>query len=220
MGKSGMQPQGKVKINWSGNFAYAIGLLVTDGNLSRILGKISFVSKDKDQVINLKNALGLRNKIGRHHSGTTSKKSFHVQFGDILFYNFLLSIGLTPDKSKTIGAIAVPERYFADFLRGYFDGDGCFYFYWDPRWKSSFMIYIELASASVTNITWLQSRILGLFAIKGRITKSENNSCFRLKFAKVASLKLLKRLYPDEGVISLARKRLKINQALAILNRQ
>jgi hypothetical protein len=31
MGKMGPKPKGKVKIKWSANFAYAIGLLTTSG---------------------------------------------------------------------------------------------------------------------------------------------------------------------------------------------
>ncbi len=33
MGKRGAKPQGKVKIKWSPNFAYAVGLITTDYSL-------------------------------------------------------------------------------------------------------------------------------------------------------------------------------------------
>ena len=52
MGKRGQTPQGKVDIRWSANFAYAIGLLVTDGNLSSDGRHIIFVSKDMEQINN------------------------------------------------------------------------------------------------------------------------------------------------------------------------
>ena len=49
---------------------------------------------------------------------------FVIQFGDRIFYDFLISLGITPAKSKTIASLKIPEKYFADFLRGCIDGDG------------------------------------------------------------------------------------------------
>ncbi|MBU3925023.1 hypothetical protein KJ854_03730 [Patescibacteria group bacterium] len=215
-----MKPQGKVKIKWSAEFSYAIGLMATDGNLSSNGRQFDFTSNDKEQVENFKKCFGLKNKISLKSSGSSPRSSFHVQFGDIRFYTFLLSIGLTSKKSKTMGELTIPDKYFFDFLRGHFDGDGTFYSYWDPRWRSSFMFYIELTSASKNHILWLQKRIFGLRGIKGRITKSRNNSAYRLKYAKAESLKLLPKLYYDKFVICLSRKRKKIEQALKIAGKK
>ncbi|MFZ3020148.1 MAG: hypothetical protein WA051_01335 [Minisyncoccia bacterium] len=52
MGLRGPKPKGKVNVRWSANFAYAIGLLVTDGNLSPDGRHISFVSRDIEQINN------------------------------------------------------------------------------------------------------------------------------------------------------------------------
>lgn len=54
----------------------------------------------------------------------------------------------------------IPGKYFFDYLRGCFDGDGCFYSYWDPRWRSSHMFYLEFISASKNHIDWLQKKKL------------------------------------------------------------
>gem|GEM_PF-6676481 len=45
-----MKPLGKVKIQWSPEFAYVIGLLTTDGNLSPDGRHINFTSKDRELV--------------------------------------------------------------------------------------------------------------------------------------------------------------------------
>ena len=42
-------------------------------------------------------------------------------------YADLLKLGLTPNKSKAIRLPNVPDKFFSDFTRGYFDGDGCVY---------------------------------------------------------------------------------------------
>jgi hypothetical protein len=70
--------------------------------------------------------LKIKNKIGTKVGGYNGTQSFRVQFGDVTFYNFLLTIGLMPHKSKILTSIAVPKEYFFDFLRGHFDGDGTF----------------------------------------------------------------------------------------------
>ena len=151
-------------------------------------------------------------------SGSTKEKNiFFVQFGDVNFYRFLQSIGLTPNKSKTLGKIKVPNKYFFDFLRGHFDGDGTFYSYWDPRWRSSFMFYTEFISASKKHILWLQEEIFNRLNIKGHITKDGRQVCYQLKYAKSDSYKLLPKIYRQGNKLCLSRKYLKIKQSLAII---
>src|SRR3989344_2092153 len=115
-----MNRLGKVNLSWSGNFAYAIGLIATDGNLSPDGRHINLTSKDEEMVLNFKGCLSVNNKIGKKSRGgdLTNKKYFVIQIGDNNFYDFLLSLGLTPAKSKTIGPLKIPSVYFKDFLRG------------------------------------------------------------------------------------------------------
>ncbi len=212
------KPQGKVVIRWSPAFAYAIGLLTTDGNLSPNGRTLNFTSKDREQVLTLCRCLGIENKIGRKaRGGEKVKKYYVVQFGDVLFYKFLLEIGLSPNKSKTLGALKIPDLYFFDFLRGHFDGDGTFYSYWDPRWRSSFMFYTEFVSASKTHIIWLRKEIHKHLDIKGHLTGDGRKITVQLKYAKAESLKLLEHMYYRRSIVGLTRKRLKIKKALGIL---
>ena len=107
--------------------AYTVGLIATDGCLSK--GHlIDLTSKDREQLENYIKCLGINNKIGKKDSGQ-GKTAFRVQFRNVFFYNFLVSLGLSPAKSKTIGVLKIPNKYFFDFLRGSFDGDGCSYSY-------------------------------------------------------------------------------------------
>lgn len=209
------KPQGKVKIEWSPEFAYAIGLLTTDGNLSPDGRHINFTSKDLELTKLFKACLRIKNKIGRKARGAGGEKKYYViQFGDVLFYRFLLTIGLSPNKSKTLSAIDIPEPYFFDFLRGHFDGDGTFYSYWDPRWRSSFMFYFEFLSASKSHIDWLREEIFKKIKIKGHITKMGIHVCYQLKYAKKETLRLLPFLYYKKDISYLSRKYLKIQKCL------
>lgn len=211
-----MKPKRKNKIKWSPNTAYAVGLLTTDGNLSNSGRHIDFTSKDIQLIRTFKKCLGIKNKIGLKTSGFSNKKYPRIQFSDVILYNWLLSIGLTPKKSKTIGALKIPDKYFFDFLRGHFDGDGCCYSYWDKRWDSSFMFYMKFYSASKEHILWLRKKIKNLINIKGDLTKNGRDYVYQLKYAKRESKMLILKMYYKKNLPCLERKYKKLKKILNI----
>src|SRR3989338_4215209 len=208
--KRGTRPKGKVKILLSPQFAYAIGLIASDGCLSPNGRHIVFVSEDTEQLINFMRALNI--------TVAQRKNSNRVQFSDVLFYRFLLTTGLMPNKSKILAQLNIPTEYFFDFLRGSFDGDGSFYSYWDPRWKSSFMFYTTFVSASKAHIEWLRSILKKKLMVIGYVTfGGRGNGYYQLRYAKKESLKIIKKMYYTPAVACLGRKRLKIQRALGII---
>lgn len=214
-----MHPLSRVNSSWSPKLAYAVGLITTDGCLSTDGRHIELTSKDVEQLENFMACLEIKVKIGTKQSGYTGKRTARIQFGDINFYHFLMKIGLTPAKTKNLSSLKIPRRYFFDFLRGHHDGDGCFYSYWDPRWKSSFMYYTVFMSASEKHILWLKNTITTLIGIRGHLNKGKSRSksdIFQLKYAKAESAKLLPRMYYSDKIVCLKRKRLKIQSALQI----
>ena len=220
MGKRGPKPKQRISEQWTPNLAYAIGLLATDGCLSSKGNHIDLTSKDVEQLKNFSTCLGIPLQIGEKYSGD-GKRSFRIQFKSVIFYNFLLSIGLTPVKSKTLGALKIPHKYFFHFLRGVFDGDGSTYSYWDPRWKSSFMFYVCFASASEEFLCWLQQTLRERLGVAGHVTMAAGHSTKQLKYAKRESLLILRRMYRSapKGTY-LSRKHLKIQRMLAIVGEQ
>ena len=214
-----MKPLSKTSTIWSSNLAYAIGLITTDGSLSKDGRHISFTSKDKEQINNFKHCLGIENKIGRKsRGGETEKKYYVIQFGDVNFYRFLLSIGLTPNKSKTITKLKIPPEYFFDFLRGHFDGDGYCYSYWDKRWKSSFMFYVGFISASKDHIFWLRNEIKNVLNIEGHVTNGKR--VIQLKYAKKQAKIIIPKIYYRKNLPLLSRKYKKLEKILRIDNRE
>lgn len=204
------------RIQWSADLAYAIGLITTDGSLSKDGRHINLTSKDVDQLETFSKILRLKNKISTKIGGYSGTICYQVQFGSVNLYKFLLEIGLTPNKTKTLGALKIPSEYFADFLRGHLDGDGSTYSYWDKRWKSSFMLYTTFMSASEAHIEWLKAQIKNLYSISGRVTN--HGSCYLLRFAKRESLRLVEVMYYDTDVPYLFRKKFKIDLALSIIS--
>lgn len=211
----GNQKNKNYVINWTPEFAYAIGLITTDGNLSNDGRHLAFVSKDKQLIKTFKKCFGLDCKISPKKSTFTGKKDCHcIQFSNVRLYKYLIEIGLHPNKSKTLKEIKVPNKYFFDFLRGHFDGDGSCYSYWDKRWPNSFMFYTYFISASISHIKWLQSRIKKFLNIYGSIDKSRR--IWQLQYAKKDSQTLWKKIYYKHDLPCLLRKRRKIEKILAI----
>lgn len=207
------------EFKWTPELAYVAGLLVTDGNLSKDGRHITMTSADKDLLKTFKLCLKIKNKITpRNNSGYSKKTYYRVQFGSVQFYNWLLNIGITPAKTYTIGDLKIPKDVFRDFLRGHLDGDGCIQTYIDTyntykekRYLNK-RIYTRFLSASKKHIDWLYKMTVNCLPIKGAIIFKEGRSekhvpMWEVRFAKYASLKLLKWLYYRPNIPSLNRKR-------------
>lgn len=213
MGLRGPKPKGKVNTCWSPNLAYAVGLITTDGSLSKNGRVVDFTSKDRRLVETFITSLCISQKIGTKISGT-GYLAFRVQVGDVLFYNFLQNVGLSPNKTKTVAKLKIPTQYFADFLRGHFDGDGSSYSYFDKRWKASFMFYISFVSASKDHIYWMQKMNRRLYGIAGHIKKVSGKEFYELRYAKKEGLVLAKIMYYNPLVPCLQRKRQKLLKSI------
>lgn len=216
MGLRGPKPKRK-GIAWSSELAYAVGLMTTDGNLSPDGRHLSLTSKDVPQLKAFLKCIDRPDVPIAIKRGSYRPFITHVQISDVTLYDFLLSIGLMPNKSKLLGKLAIPDEYFFDFLRGHHDGDGTFYSYFDPRWKSSFMFYLVFLSASPTHVYWIRESLERLLGVSGHITTAKTNCIVQLKYAKREALLILTKLYPNQDTICLSRKRLKIERALRIV---
>lgn len=205
MGKRGIPPQKQVSTEWTPLLAYAVGLITTDGCLSKDGRHIDFTSKDKDLVLSFRKCLGLKNKVGLKTSGSAEHKDyFRIQFGDINFYRWLRKIGLSPNKSRTLGPLRISNEFFFDFLRGCFDGDGTIHAFWDLRWRSSYVLYIKFASASPPYLKWLQRKIYALSGIIGNIQIASRS--YQLVYAKRNSYILFEKMFYTKNIPYLRRK--------------
>ena len=210
-----MKPRKQVAIKWNSNFAYALGLITTDGNLYNDGYHFDFTSKDKYLIQLFAKCLGLKNKIGRKTSGYTGRTdAFRIQFGDVNFYKWCLEFGLKPNKSKRLKGLKVPDKFFFDFLRGCFDGDGSMYAYWDPRWHSSYMFYLQFASASSPFLIWLRNTIKRLAKIDGKINNMKKAR--QLRYAKNGTIAVFNKMFYDKNVSCLRRKFIKAQKIFEI----
>lgn len=217
-----MRYTSKRSYQWNADIAYSVGLIASDGCLQKDGRHIDLTSTDMEQLQNFALALGREMYIGPKKSGA-SHQAYRIQFSDVAYYDFLLTAGLTPDKSKTIGSLEIPDEYYAAFLRGLFDGDGTCYGYYDLRWKSSFMFYVGFATASEAFAQYIRTsntRLIGTSA--GSIRHSPR--VLSLMYAKKDAHLLAEFMYADGSSLRLTRKYQKLlefvhHDQTAILNR-
>lgn len=196
-----------ISLVWSRELAYTIGLIATDGNLSPDKRHINITSKDEDILLAIRNSLGLTCKIGKKARGASLEKKYSVlNIGSKNFYNFLLSIGLRPNKSKTMGELQVPRKFFGDFLRGCIDGDGSITSSTHPETKLK-QLRVRLVSASTSFLDWIKVEInRQLKLCGGWVYTSPNKTIHTLSYGKQDSIKILKFIYKRKGNLYLKRK--------------
>ncbi|MCA9325381.1 LAGLIDADG family homing endonuclease, partial [Candidatus Saccharibacteria bacterium] len=193
--------------SWSPGLAYTVGLIASDGCLQKDGRHIDLTSVDIEQLHNFQEAIGRKLPISSKFNNN-NQKAWRIQFSDVAYYDFLLSAGLTPNKSKTIGSLDIPDELYSDFLLGLFDGDGSSFGFVDKRWKSSFMFYITFTSASPLFLNFIKatntrrSHTTGGFVHKSIRAES-------LAYAKRDSHLLFAYMYKTGHVPSLTRKKLK-----------
>ena len=197
-------------LTWTPEIAYAVGLVATDGNLSPSGRHVSVSSAEREVLETFLRCVERSAHIGTNRSGFGSL-TLRVQIGDVGLYRWLQSIGLTPRKSHTIGAIDCPREVFPHLLRGLLDGDGSIVDgTYDGTGKARGHRYrvlkVRFISASETHVNWLRRRIAAEFGLSGSVRCEER--VFRLTYNKRAAVQLLHRMYPEPDVPCLERKHL------------
>jgi hypothetical protein len=194
------------KIIWSRNLAYVVGLITTDGCLSKDGRHIAFVSKDLEQIINFCKILKLTNKISPHKSSYNPKGSYyHIQFGNVSLYNFLLKTGLTPNKSFSLKTLDIPPKFFIDFLRGHLDGDGNISVVYHKESQYP-QLRLRFCSASLNHLLWMKKSLLNQYNISGGFISKKIRNTHYLVYSKVDATKLLELMYYHRVKYFLGRK--------------
>lgn len=193
---------------------YLAGLIATDGCLSRTERHVTIVAKEADFLEMIRQRCGISNRLSACLNGR-GQRAYRIQICSQRYFKQLEDIGLTPAKSKSIGALVVPDLMWFDFLRGVIDGDGSIRRWTHPGNKIE-QWSLRIFSAAPAFLAWIQSFSLRLSGAKGRIHHA-HDSVWVLKYGKIAAQRMLRACYDGE-VPALERKRRLALECAAVSN--
>ncbi len=115
--------------------AYVLGYITADGCIAISRDQyrknpftLNITSAEKAHLFRLRRALGSGHKISKKRGGAQNI-AFQLQIRNPNLTADLMDLGTKPRKTYHLDPIWVPDKFFADFVRGFFDGDGSVYIY-------------------------------------------------------------------------------------------
>lgn len=200
--------------------AYFIGFLFADGwvinnskNRNYEVG-MQLQSCDRYILERLNNELGGVHII-THEEPTVriiEERTANIGHQDVLriyskeMVTDLIRIGITTRKTEKDIYPKIPKQFFFDFLRGYIDGDGCY-------WKTRNNYFLHITCASKTVLEYIQERLLS-YGIPTTIYMEKKRK-YRLVCSRISTMKkLIPMIYHDNNVFCLSRKKEKVQSYL------
>jgi len=179
--------------------AYVLGYLYADGSLENspiIRGKyVRVTSTDKITISKFKSWLGSGHKIVKINPPSHNRKPlYRLRIGSHKMYNDLINLGLYPHKSLTIKLISLPNKFLSDFVRGYFDGDGCVYVEKNKDKTRIKRLSIIFSSGSKIFLEQLRNMLSKKINLSMHPVHKGNRS-FQLRYSTKDSLELFKLMY-------------------------
>jgi len=169
--------------------AYVLGFFAADGYITHNKRGADYWCieiKDRDLLEKMKSVIGSGHKISIRRTGL-----YRLQVGSKEMCKDLERLGFGPDKTRSLAVPHVPAYYLRDFVRGYFDGDGCV---WTgaghtDRLKPSHDIRVIFTSCSAAFLTELRHRLRLHFILGGPLRRGNGDFC-RLTYSSTSSLKM------------------------------
>ena len=185
----------------SNNMAYMLGFQYADGCIyGNKMFDITVHAKDKYIIKKFAEELGYEGPIIDY----VDRQAARINFSCVVIYNDLIALGGMERKSNTIKfpTNIIPKEYLSDFIRGYFDGDGCACLIKNNRLNTTF------CSGSKEFLDELLKILKEEADIEGGSYSSVNKTiCFGSK----DSIKLGKYMYKNNPELFLERKKNKFD---------
>lgn len=180
---------------------YVVGFVSADGNIGTGLTGVT-AAQTELEILEDMGAL-----IGRTPTVLRKDGTYILSLGGkLLAKHFGDRWGIFPNKSKTIRLQGVPDEYFGDWLRGYFDGNGCVL---NVRKDGVFTgAHIGITSGSVGLLEDIRGRLSSLGAGWHKIAMNDRGwgTSYSIKYGKADSERIYHLMY-DGASLFLKRKK-------------
>ena len=201
--------------------SYVLGFFMADGSITvnpRGAHFISIQICDKKILENMREVLDSEHKIALRKGKGNISDIYRLQIGSKEMCNDLRKLGVAERKSHTMGLPKIPKKYFGDFVRGYFDGDGNVWvgFSKKNQFKKNYTIQTAFTSASNEFLKDLRKFLQQKRKIKGgSIYKKKNSNAYCLRFSVKDSILLYRLMYDNlVGNLFLNRKKKRFEKFL------
>lgn len=184
---------------WTPEMAYVLGFFAADGyiTVNRRGGQFwSIQITDKELLCSIKRTVGSEHRIGERLGNTKEKTLYRLQIGSNEMCDDLRKLGFNERKTKSMSIPHIPEKYFTDFVRGYFDGDGNVWsgLIHKKRKRPTVNLIVAFTSCSRDFLECLHERLKTLCVTGGCLYKAKGGY-LRLQYSAVDSLKLYDFMY-------------------------
>lgn len=196
--------------NWSVEMAYVLGFVTADGNSHHNRLKIAIKADDVEILEYIKEKMEFTGPIhSRQRKNPTKGKTevLHQKSLTLDSYKVMNKIkeyGIIPNKTGKEILPDIPDEYFYDYVRGFFDGDGSVWFKYH---KGIRHINTSFSCANKKFLEDLQNRIGGF----GSISTTKKQTCHVLHIAHYNSVTLGQKMYSNPDCFALKRKRYRFN---------
>lgn len=204
------------KAYWLG-FIYADGYITEKRKYASALLGISLSTKDEDHLIKFNNSINGNIEIKRYKTSSGYKKG--SEYSRLIcssekLANDLIKQGVLPHKSNIIKPPNISSKFYADFIRGYYDGDG-------SMWTSKNQTSIEfLGTRDMLN--FIQDVLITNKVIYRRYPlckRRQGQVVLNFKFGgNLQSFRFFNFIYYDKTCLSLTRKYKKYQEFLKHYN--
>jgi len=171
---------------WSNEMAYVLGFFMADGYVftgKRGASYFAIQIKDKDLLINIRFVLGSEHKITKRIHIKDKSIFYRLQIGSNEMCEDLAKLGIKERKTYRLKLPTnIPKKYFGEFVRGYFDGDGNVWigFIQRKQFKNTHTIQTVFTSASNGFLKDLYKSLQKRGIKGGGIYKRKNSNAYCL----------------------------------------
>jgi hypothetical protein len=151
---------------------------------------------DKSLLFKLRKIIGSNHKISVRNRKGNYKTTYRLQIGSKEMFEDLLRLGMKQGKTKSLVVPNVPWKFFSDFVRGYFDGDGNVWVgnVHKDRKKQLRVIRTVFTSSSSDFLKVLRDKLRHKKIENGVLIKGRGNY-YRLTYSIQNALKLFNFMY-------------------------